>query len=115
MQENTFTGSFTGALTGTNCVVTNNATAVAAGSSIDSSIFLRLHNGAADGGLNTADSVGIGFGQNSTRQAIVGGTYGNDYLDFYTGGVLTASKMRIDYSGDVGIGTGTPTPCPTPW
>ncbi len=105
--RNTFAGSFTGALTGTNCVVTNNASALTSGASIDPSIFLRLFNGSKDGSFSSPDVVGLSFGQSSTRQAIVGGTYGNDYLDFYTGGVLTVPKVRIDDPGNVGIGTST--------
>jgi len=88
-------------------LVTNSAAALTPGSSVDPSIFLRLFNGSINGTFGSPDVVGIGFGQSSTRQAIVGGTYGNDYLDFYTGGVLTAPKMRIDDPGNVGIGTST--------
>ena len=89
--------------------VAKSVSAVGAGSSIDSSVLLRLDNTASDGNTSSPDFAGIGFGQNSTRQAIVGGTFGNDYLDFYTGGVLTAPKVRIDFNGRVGIGTAAPT------
>ena len=83
--------------------VTGNASGVAAGGSIDSSVFIRLNNSATDGNTSSPDFAGIGFGHNSTRQAIVGGTFGNDFLDFYTGGALLAPKMRIDINGTVGI------------
>ena len=89
--------------------VTGNASSVAGGSSIDPSIFVRVNNTATDGNTSSPDYAGIGFGHNSTRQAIVGGTFGNDYLDFYTGGLLTSPKMRIDFNGHVGIGTTNPT------
>jgi len=82
--------------------------AVSPGSSIDPSILFRLDNLATDGNTSSVDFAGIGFGNNSTRQAIVGGTYGNDYLDFYTGGLLTTPKMRINFGGSVGIGTTNP-------
>ena len=88
--------------------VTGTAAGVAAGASLDPSVFVRVDNAATDGGLINSDVAGIGFGHNSTRQAIVGGTYGDDYLDFYTGGLLTAPKVRIDFSGKVGIGTINP-------
>jgi hypothetical protein len=88
--------------------VTGTAAPVAAGASVDPSVFVRINNTATDGGLSSSDVAGIGFGHDSTRQAIVGGTYGNDNLDFYTGGLLTAPKMRIDYNGNVGIGTNAP-------
>lgn len=85
--------------------LTGTASGVATGSSIDSSIFMRVNNTASDGNTSVPDFAGIGFGHNSTRQAIVGGTFGNDFLDFYTGGALTAPKMRIDINGTVGIMT----------
>jgi hypothetical protein len=88
--------------------VTGNASGVGAGSSIDPSVFVRVNNSATDGTGSTPDYAGIGFGNNSTRQAIVGGTYGNDYLDFYTGGLLTSPKLRIDFNGSVGIGVTAP-------
>ena len=85
--------------------VTGTATGVGAGASIDPSIFVRINNTASDGNTSSPDFAGIGFGRNSTQQAIVGGTFGNDFLDFYTGGLLTGPKMRIDFSGNVGIVT----------
>ncbi len=85
--------------------LTGTASGVATGNSIDSSIFMRVNNTASDGNTSAPDFAGIGFGHNSTRQAIVGGTFGNDFLDFYTGGSLTAPKMRIDINGTVGIMT----------
>jgi trimeric autotransporter adhesin len=89
--------------------VTGNAAGVLATDSVDPSIFLRVNNTANDGGVGfRTDVAGIGFGRDSTRQAIVGGTFGSDYLDFYTGGLLTAPKMRIDFNGKVGIGTTSP-------
>jgi len=81
--------------------VTGSASGVASGGSIDPSVFVRLNNSATDGNLSSSDLAGIGFGHNSTRQAIVGGTFGNDFLDFYTGGLLTSPKMRIDNNGGV--------------
>jgi hypothetical protein len=90
--------------------VTGNAIGLAGGASIDPSVFVRVNNSATDGNTSSPDCAGIGFGNNSTRQAIVGGTYGNDYLDFYTGGLLTSPKLRIDFGGNVGIGTGVANP-----
>jgi hypothetical protein len=87
--------------------VTGSASSVGVGGSVESSIIMRLNNTNSDGTVSSPDYVGIGFGQNSTRSAIVSGTFGNDVLDFYTGGTLTSPKMRIDFSGHVGIGTGT--------
>ena len=88
--------------------VAGSAAAVSSGASIDPSVLLRLDNLTASGNTSSPNVAGIGFGNTSTRQAIVGGTFGNDYLDFYTGGLLTAPKMRIDFNGKVGIGTNAP-------
>lgn len=101
----TFTGSnnFAGPAT-----ITRSASGVPSGGSIDASTFLHVNNSATDGNTSSPDVAGIAFGNNSTRQAIVGGTFGNDYLDFYTGGLLTTPKMRIDINGNVGIGTDSP-------
>jgi hypothetical protein len=88
--------------------LSGNVGAVSAGASIDPSVLVRLDNTATDGTTSSPNFAGIGFGKNSTRQAIVGGTFGNDYLDFYTGGLLTTPKMRIDYNGNVGIGITKP-------
>ncbi len=80
---------------------------VGVGSSVDSSLTLNLVNTATSGTTLEPNLTGIGFGQASTRQAIVGGTFGNDFLDFYTGGALTTPKLRIDFAGNLGIGTTT--------
>ena len=89
--------------------VDGSATGVPAGGSVDSSVLFRVLNTATDGTESKSDVAGIGFGQNSTREAIVGATYGYDFLDFYVAGVLTSPKMRILGNGDVGIGTTNPT------
>ncbi|MCX5792529.1 MAG: hypothetical protein NTY45_10030 [Elusimicrobia bacterium] len=81
---------------------------VLASDTIEKSTILRLLNPDTDGVLATPNRVGIGFGASTTRQAIVGGTNGNDFLDFYTNGNLTAPKVKIDAAGNVGIGTTSP-------
>ena len=88
--------------------VTGTAAPVGSGDSVESSVLVRVSNAAFDGNISNPNVVGIGFGHDSTRQAIVGGTFGNDFLDFYTGGLLTSPKMRINFGGDVGIGTNAP-------
>lgn len=96
-------------MTGSGGVTVNGlANGVGGGSSIDPSVFVHVNNSATDGNGSSPDYAGIGFGNNSTRQAIVGGTFGADYLDFYTGGLLTSPKMRIDFNGSVGIGVTAP-------
>ncbi len=81
--------------------VTLSASPVAAGGSFDSSISLRLTNTDATGTVSAPAAVGIGFGATTTQQAIVGGTFGNDFLKFFTGGDLTNPKMTIDISGHI--------------
>ena len=105
--SNTFSGSVgIGTTTPSKALdVTGTASGVAKGASIDPSIFVRVSNAAADGNTSSPDFAGIGFGRTAVQQAIVGGTFGNDFLDFYTGGLLTAPKMRIDFNGTVGIMT----------
>ena len=88
--------------------VTASASGVSSGSSVDPSVFVRLDNSSADGTLASSDAAGIGFGHNSTRQAIVGGTFGDDYLSFFTGGNLTKPRMTIADTGFLGIGTTSP-------
>jgi hypothetical protein len=88
--------------------VAGSATGVAAGGSVDPSVLLRVLNVATDGTETNSDVAGIGFGNNSTREAIVGATYGYDFMDFYVAGVLTSPAMRILGNGYVGIGTTSP-------
>jgi len=88
--------------------VTSSAPGVPTNSSVDPSVFVRINNQASDGTIPSSDVAGIGFGRNSTREAIVGATYGYDFLDFYLAGVMTTPKMRILGNGNVGIGTTTP-------
>ena len=81
---------------------TNSATTTA------SSIALHLYNIATDGNASQPDKVGIGFGQSTTRAAIVAGTYGNDYIDFFTNGDITTPKVRMRASGAIAF-SGTDT------
>jgi len=81
---------------------TNSATTTA------STIALHLFNSATDGNVSQPGRVGIGFGASSTRSAIVAGTYGNDYLDFYTNGDITTPRIRIRATGAIAFsGTNT--------
>jgi len=72
----------------------------AASATTASSILLHLFNSATDG-TSPANQVGIGFGQSTTRSAIVAGTYGNDYIDFYTNGDITTPKVRMRSTGAI--------------
>ncbi len=72
------------------------------------SLGLLLTNTDTTGTVASPNVVGIGFGRTITQQAIVGGSFGNDGLDFYIGGNFTTPKVRIDAGGKVGIGTFTP-------
>ena len=81
---------------------TNSATTTA------STIALHLFNSASDGNISQPGRVGIGFGASTTRSAIVAGTYGNDYLDFYTSGDITTPRIRIRSTGAIAFsGTNT--------
>ena len=81
---------------------TNSATTTA------STIALHLFNSATDGNISQPGRVGIGFGGSTTRSAIVAGTYGNDYLDFYTNGDITTPRIRIRSTGAIAFsGTNT--------
>jgi hypothetical protein len=73
-----------------------------------SSIALHLYNSASDGTGGRANQTGIGFGGSTTRSAIVAGTFGNDYLDFYTNGDITTPRIRIRSTGAIAFsGTNT--------
>jgi hypothetical protein len=72
----------------------------AASATTASSILLHLFNSATDGSA-PPNQVGIGFGQSTTRAAIVAGTYGNDYIDFFTNGDITTPKVRMRASGAI--------------
>ena len=92
----------------------------------NSSLSLELTNTSTSGNGTSPNVVGIGFGRGSlTTQAIVGGTFGADFLEFFVGSGSTAPKMTIDNdvkiardaiigrnvivnTGKVGIGTTTP-------
>ena len=71
---------------------------VAGGTGVDASSILRIYNPATDliGGFN---QVGIAFGNSSARSAIMAGSYGNDFLRFYTNGDMTTPKLDIAASG----------------
>jgi hypothetical protein len=81
---------------------TNSATTTA------SSIALHLFNSASDGTGGRANQTGIGFGGSTTRSAIVAGTFGNDYLDFFNNGDITTPRIRIRATGAIAFsGTNT--------
>jgi hypothetical protein len=88
--------------------VAGSASGVPSGGSADPSVLFRVLNTATDGSESSSDVAGIGFGHNSTREAIVGASYGYDFLDFYVAGVLTSPAMRILGNGNIGIGTNAP-------
>ncbi|MBC7411919.1 MAG: hypothetical protein H7331_05630 [Bacteroidia bacterium] len=83
----------------------------------EQSAGIRIKNEAVILGTNVAQTgllfEGPDNGAITAYQAIMGGTNGLDYLDFYTSGrratLSTAiPKMRINPIGNVGIGTTTP-------
>jgi hypothetical protein len=76
------------------------STSVAASATTASSIALHLFNTATDGS-SPPNQVGIGFGQSTTRSAIVAGTYGNDYIDFFNNGDIVTPKVRMAASGAI--------------
>ena len=79
------------------------------GASVAPSILMRLTNESVSGSGSSPNVAGIGFGRPGvTGQAIVGGTFGDDFLDFFTGAEFTMPKMRIDFDGWVGIGRTEP-------
>ncbi|QQR87725.1 MAG: tail fiber domain-containing protein [Flavobacteriales bacterium] len=72
---------------------------------------LFLDNEAQNGTFpNSPNEVALVFGENgSAKQAIIGATYANDHLRFYTGSNFTDSRIAITAAGSVGIGTDGPT------
>ncbi|MEZ4808044.1 MAG: tail fiber domain-containing protein [Flavobacteriales bacterium] len=72
---------------------------------------LFLDNEAQNGTFpNSPNEVALVFGENGTaKQAIIGATYANDHLRFYTGSNFTDSRIAITAGGSVGIGTDGPT------
>src|SRR5262249_164294 len=53
------------------------------------------------GNSGKSNAAGLGFdGGSGIRQAIVGGTFSLDFLDFYIGGNLTTPKVHIDSNGN---------------
>jgi len=76
---------------------------------VENSFSLKITNNDQSGTFISPDIAGIGFGApDSLRQAIVGGTFGNDFLEFFTGGAFGTPRLFIDANGLVGIGTITP-------
>ena len=72
---------------------------------------LFLDNAAQNGTFpNNTNEVALVFGENGIpKQAIVGATYANDHLRFYTGADFTNSRIAIATNGNVGVGTDAPT------
>ncbi len=68
--------------------------------SVENSLAMLVQNSDTSAVGGTHNGAGIGFGRpGATRQAIVGGGWAQDYLDFYTTGDLTNRKMRISQNG----------------
>ncbi len=81
----------------------------APGSSIQQRTGVFIDNSNTSGVLLDPSEVALAFGENGVaKQAIVGATYGNDHLRFYTGSNFTTPRMAINAAGNVGIGTGSP-------
>ncbi|MBZ0207363.1 MAG: DUF1566 domain-containing protein [Flavobacteriales bacterium] len=82
----------------------------APGASLLARTGLFLDNQAQNGTFpNNPNEVALVFGENGVaKQAILGATYANDHLRFYTGSEFNAAKVSIDHDGRVGIGTESP-------
>jgi len=71
-------------------------------------IGMYLENSNTDGSLSNPNEVGLGFGRNGLiNQAILAGTFGNDWLKFYVAD-LNNPKMTMRFNGNIGIGTENP-------
>jgi hypothetical protein len=79
-------------------------------SSLLSRTGLFMDNALQVGTLFAPANVALVFGENgNAKQAIIGDTWGNDRLRFFTASNFTDSRLTIIATGDVGIGTDAPT------